>query len=97
MTTRHKFLYMIWSLVTAVSMKNSNLRQEYSAYVSRCWMGGMSAFERREWLHRRWFPNKYRYESTCPKCGYSPLSSMGGLCFNCGERYDIRSRPARPL
>lgn len=98
MRTKHKIQYVLWSIVVAIAMTRDDLRYEYDAYQMRTRESGMAAFDANEWLHRRWFPRKYAYEYTCPNCGGYPLSSAGGLCFNCGERFEyIRERPARPL
>lgn len=96
MKLRHKIQYILWSLVVAIAMTNDDLRREYNAYLMRAWEFHMAVFDAKGWLHRRWFPQKYAYEYSCPDCAGYPILA-GGLCSNCGKRFDISHRPAKPL
>lgn len=95
MTMKHKIFFFMWSLVVRAAMISRSLQAEYSAYQYRAWGTGRTAMGEHEWLHRRWFPRKYDYEYACPHCGGH--STSYGLCMDCGKRWDIGERPARPL
>lgn len=95
MTRKHKLYFIVWSFVHSIAMASDNLRNEYNAYTMRAWNTGLAAMDSKEWLHRRWFPKKYAYEVSCPACG--GITTSYGLCMDCGNRWDVTGRPARPM
>jgi len=95
MNKKHYIKSVCWGFVVWVAMHNRNLQSEHSAYQVRCWNCGLVALDDRQWLHRRWFPQKYAYEVSCPECGGTTTSF--GLCMECGQRWDVTRTFGRPM